>query len=106
MITAITITAMIESLATAYGKNGFPCAFRIEYSRRYCSFSCWFMTRSGWAGSKSSDLGLVQLRRLFLDRLEPGRRGDPELGDQVQVGADQGGDQPRYQHHVDRVEPR
>ena len=40
MITAITITAMIESLTIAYGKNGLPWAFRIEYSRRYCSFSC------------------------------------------------------------------
>ena len=42
MITTITITAIIESLATAYGKNGLPWFFRIEYSRRYCSFSCWF----------------------------------------------------------------
>jgi hypothetical protein len=39
MITARTTQAMIESLATAYGKNGFPWFFRIEYSRRYCSFS-------------------------------------------------------------------
>ena len=34
-----TITAMIESLATAYGKNGFPLAFSRAYSRRYASFS-------------------------------------------------------------------
>jgi hypothetical protein len=26
-------------LATAYGKNGLPWLFRIEYSRRYCSLS-------------------------------------------------------------------
>ena len=33
-ITKITIIAMIESLATAYGKNGLPSFFRIAYSRR------------------------------------------------------------------------
>ena len=27
------------SFITAYGKNGFPWLFRIEYSRRYCSRS-------------------------------------------------------------------
>ena len=45
--------AMTESLATAYGKNGFPCAFRIEYSRRYCSFSRRF-TRSSFRSSSGS----------------------------------------------------
>ena len=49
MITAITITAIIESLATAYGKNGLPSFFRIEYSRRYRSFSCWFMRARTWS---------------------------------------------------------
>jgi hypothetical protein len=39
MITTITIAAITASLATAYGKNGFPWFFRIEYSRRYASFS-------------------------------------------------------------------
>ena len=42
MITAITTHAMTASLATAYGKNGLPWDFRIEYSRRYSSFSRWF----------------------------------------------------------------
>src|ERR1700691_5020776 len=39
MMHAITTHAMIESFATAYGKNGFPFDFRIAYSRRYSSFS-------------------------------------------------------------------
>src|SRR5689334_25416998 len=38
MITAITTHAIAASFATAYGKNGFPCDFRIAYSRRYSSF--------------------------------------------------------------------
>src|SRR5579875_2251502 len=42
MITIITIMAMTASLATAYGKNGLPSFFRMEYSRRYSSFSAWF----------------------------------------------------------------
>src|SRR3954447_12314376 len=42
MIDSMTTQAMAESLATAYGKNGFPCVLRIEYSRRYCSFSARF----------------------------------------------------------------
>src|SRR5207249_11854207 len=43
MMTPITMHAMAASLATAYGKNGFPCALRIAYSRRYCSFSALFI---------------------------------------------------------------
>ena len=39
MITAITIAAIVASLATMYGKNGLPWFFRIEYSRRYASLS-------------------------------------------------------------------
>ncbi len=39
MITPSVIAAIAESLAIAYGKNGLPCVLRIEYSRRYCSFS-------------------------------------------------------------------
>src|SRR3954466_4447643 len=42
MIDSMTTQAMAESFATAYGKNGFPWAFRIEYSRRYSSFSARF----------------------------------------------------------------
>ena len=34
MITAITTHAITASLVTAYGKNGLPSFFRIEYSRR------------------------------------------------------------------------
>src|ERR671925_456650 len=34
MMASRTMHAMIESFVTAYGKNGFPCDFRIEYSRR------------------------------------------------------------------------
>ena len=43
MMTAITTHAITASLATAYGKNGLPWAFRIAYSRRYSSFSRWFI---------------------------------------------------------------
>jgi hypothetical protein len=39
MMIPTTIAAMIESLATAYGKNGLPWDLRTEYSRRYSSFS-------------------------------------------------------------------
>src|SRR3954469_4661314 len=39
MITPITTHAIAASLATAYGKNGLPCAFSSAYSRRYSSFS-------------------------------------------------------------------
>ena len=44
MITNRTMHAMAESLSTAYGKNGFPCDFRMWYSRRYCSFSRAFIS--------------------------------------------------------------
>jgi hypothetical protein len=43
MMTPITMTAISESLATAYGKNGLPWLLRIEYSRRYCSLSARFI---------------------------------------------------------------
>src|SRR5437763_15614018 len=46
MIVPTTITAMIESLATAYGKNGLPAALCRAYSLRYCSFSRWFIEDS------------------------------------------------------------
>ncbi len=39
MITASVTQAISESFAMAYGKNGLPWFFRIEYSRRYCSRS-------------------------------------------------------------------
>src|SRR5688572_2539320 len=94
MIANSTTHAITESLATAYGKNGFPCDFRIEYSLRYASFSRAF----------TSDLVLVQA--LVAVGLQPRRGGGAELGDQVQVRADQGGDRARQQHHVDRVEAR
>src|SRR5215813_7793866 len=73
MITPITTQAISASLATAYGKNGLPCAFRIEYSRRYCSFSCLFTSHA------------LLAQRLVLFGLQPRRRGRPELGDQIQV---------------------
>src|ERR1035438_7430946 len=44
MMTTITTTAIAPSFATAYGKNGLPWDFRVAYSRRYSSFSRWFMT--------------------------------------------------------------
>src|SRR5215210_3983831 len=34
MIDSSTTHAISESFATAYGKNGFPCALSSEYSRR------------------------------------------------------------------------
>src|SRR6202142_3295092 len=105
MISAMTMTIITLSLATAYGKNGLPSAFRTEYSRRYCSFSCWFT--AGWVGSESLDLDFVHLGDLvvLLGHLQPRRRGDAELHDQVEMRADQGRDQARDQHHVDRIEP-
>src|SRR6185437_3342129 len=39
MMTIMTMTAISESLATAYRKNGLPLFFRSAYSRRYASFS-------------------------------------------------------------------
>src|SRR5918997_5914880 len=92
MVTPSVIAIIALSFATEYGKNGLPWFFRIEYSRRYCSFSRAFT----W-------LDLL-LEELLLLCLEPRRRGGAELGDQVQVGADQRGDQARYQQHVQRVE--
>src|ERR1700689_604113 len=112
MMTAITITAMIESLATAYGKNGLPCAFSIEYSRRYSSFSRWFIA----SPSRSENHGrlvcapwalylcLAQLVALLGFR--PRRRGGAELGDEVQVRAEQRGDQSWHEQHVDGIEAR
>src|SRR5437588_11774164 len=44
--------------------------------------------------------------RVFWLRLDPGRRGGSELGDQVEVGADQRDDRAGDQEHVDRVEAR
>src|SRR4051812_19930082 len=94
MMTTITNSILMLSLATAYGKNGLPFAFSSAYSRRYSSFSRWFM----------SDLLLAEL--LVDVRAHPRRRGRAELGDQVQVRADQRRDQPGHEQHVDRVEPR
>src|SRR5215213_11247514 len=94
MITASVTHAIAPSFAIAYGKNGLPWVFRIEYSRRYCSFS---------RASMRSDL-LSQ--EVLLLGLEPGRGGGAELGHEVEVGADQGGDQTRNGEHVERVEPR
>src|SRR4051812_10247608 len=94
MMTIITITAITLSLATAYGKNGLPLDLRIAYSRRYCSFSWWFM----------SDALLQEL--LVLLGLQPRRRGGAELGHEIEVRADHGGDHPWHEEHVDRVEPR
>src|SRR3954468_8967835 len=94
MMIAITIIIMMLSLATAYGKNGLPFAFSSAYSRRYSSFSRWFM----------SDLLLAQL--LVDLGARPRRRGRAELGDEVEVGADERRDQPGHEQHVDGVEPR
>ena len=44
-ITKTTMRNMIESFATAYGKNGLPFFFRTSYSRRYSSFSWEFTSR-------------------------------------------------------------
>src|SRR3954452_16097681 len=93
-IVSTTIAAMMLSFATAYGKNGFPLDFRIAYSRRYCSFSAWFISH------------------LVLDELpvqvglHPRRCRGAELGDEVDVSADQRGDQAGHEQHVDRVEAR
>src|SRR5688500_12778887 len=96
MITNSTKTAISESFATAYGKNGLPCDFRTWYSRRYCSFSRAFMD--------CLDLFLRELALLL--GLEPRWGRGAELGHEVQVGADQRGDEAGDQQHVDRVEAR
>src|SRR5664280_1045569 len=111
MMTAITMHAIAESLATAYGKNGLPFDFRIAYSRRYSSFSRWFI-----AGLRPSPRGAVRVGSCGLDlrlaqlwsrlRLLPRGRGRAELGDQVQVRADQRRDRAGHEQHVDRVEAR
>ena len=44
-MTRTTTRNMIESFATAYGKNGLPFFFKTSYSRRYCSFSAGFTSR-------------------------------------------------------------
>src|SRR5215217_5519418 len=93
-IVSTTIAAMMLSFATAYGKNGFPLAFRRAYSRRYCSFSAWFI----------SHLVLDQLV-VDLDLL-PRRRRRPEPGHEVDVRADQRDDRAGHQQHVDGVEAR
>src|SRR5215217_7440853 len=94
MMTASTKTAMNESLATAYGKNGLPCDFRTWYSRRYFSFSRAFMA--------GLDLFLGEVALLL--GLQPRRGRGAELGDQVEVRADQRRDQAGHQQHVQRVE--
>src|SRR5947209_6236147 len=95
MITASTMQAIAPSLATAYGKNGLPFAFRVAYPRRYSSFSRLFI---------ALDLFLAQLLGLLDLRPRRGRR--PELRDEVQVRADQRDDRPGDEQHVDRVEAR
>src|SRR3954451_21150028 len=95
MIAPTTITAMIESFATAYGKNGLPAALCRAYSRRYCSFSRWFMR---------SDLVRAQLG--VVRDLQPRGSGGAELGHQVQVEAHHRRDRAGHEQHVDRVEPR
>jgi len=108
MITAITTHAIAPSLATAYGKNGLPLAFRIEYSRRYCSF---LPPVHEWPPRRACRLSvahglytscLVELGPLL--GLEPRWRGRAELRHEIQVSADQCGDQPRNDQHVNRVE--
>src|SRR5215211_5261466 len=94
MIEASTTHAIKESLATAYGKNGLPRDFRIEYSRRYASFSREFISDP------------VLLEALVAVGLQPRRRRGAELRDEVQVRADQRGVRTRDQQHVDRVEAR
>src|SRR3954447_22347982 len=94
MMIAITISIMMLSFATAYGKNGLPLDFSSAYSRRYSSFSRWFI----------SD---VLLAELLVDvGPHPRRRRGAELGHEVEMGADQRGDQPGHEQHVDRVEAR
>src|SRR4051812_612832 len=93
-IVSTTIAAMMLSFATAYGKNGLPLALSCAYSRRYCSFSAWFI----------SDPVLDEL--LVGLGLHPRRRRGAELGHEVDVSADQRRDQARHEQHVDRVEAR
>src|SRR5438067_1883840 len=92
MITIMTTSAMIASFATAYGKNGLPWFFRIEYSRRYVSFSAWFT-------SALSYVRLLDRLGLGLD-LQPRWRRRAELRDQVDVRADQGKQGAGKQQHV------
>src|SRR3954451_6181424 len=80
MIATRTKTAISESFATAYGKNGFPFAFSCAYSRRYSSF---------WARF-TSDLFLDEL--LVGLGLQPRGCGGAELGHQVEVCAEHRGD--------------
>src|SRR5687768_4601483 len=93
MITPTVIDAIAPSLATAYGKNGLPWPFMIEYSRRYCSRSRLFTPASDLLGEQVLLLGL-----------QPRRRRGAELRDQVEVSADQRDDQARDEEHVQRVE--
>src|SRR5215218_1632050 len=92
MITPIVIAAIVPSFAIAYGKNGFPWFFRIEYSRRYCSRSRAFIR-----------LDLLAQEALLLG-LEPRRGGGAELHDEIEVCADQRDDQPRDREHVKGIE--
>src|ERR1035437_6486215 len=104
MITIITISAIDPSLATAYGKNGLPSFFRIEYSRRYASFCAWFIP---WPSrSHFRRRVLVLEHRVLGIRLDPRGRSRTELGHEVDVHADQRGDRARDQHHVNRAEAR
>src|SRR5260221_8053421 len=103
MITIRTIAAIVPSLATAYGKNGWPSFFRTEYSRRYDSFSALFkawLLRSHFRSFEVLD------HRVLLLGLDPRRCGRPELRDEVDVRADQRDDQAGHEQHVDRIEPR
>src|SRR5215218_9084699 len=93
MITPIVIAAIVPSFAIAYGKNGFPWFFKIEYSRRYCSRSRAFTSASELLGEQ-----------VLLLSLEPRRRGGAELGDEVQMSADERRDQAGDRKHVEGVE--
>src|SRR6266540_2047471 len=115
MITASVMHAIAESFRTAYGKNGLPWDLRIWYSRRYCSFSREFMRQIptfAQAQKSGAPIGRAASSHSFLlqgfgqARLEPRRRRRAELRHQVEVSSDQGGDQARYQQHVDRIETR
>src|SRR5579859_3888525 len=93
-ITSITINAIVPSLATAYGKNGFPSLFSVEYSRRYASFCAWFISTPR-SYLRLDALGLED--RIIRGGLDPRRRGGAELGHEIQVRADQRDDRARDQ---------
>ena len=67
MITASVTHAIAPSFAIAYGKNGLPWLFRIEYSRRYSSFS------------RASTAQTSSLRRSFFSALSHGGAVVPSL---------------------------